>query len=200
MKTKALIGILSVALGAMSAAFAADVGKAAPDFTLPDTSGKEHSLADYKGKYVVLEWINHGCPYVKKHYESGNIPGLQKELTAKDVVWLTINSSQKGKQGYYEPEEAAKVHKEAGGASTAYLLDTEGKVGRAYGAKTTPHMFVINPEGVLIYAGGIDDNPNAEKDEIAQSKNYVKQALEEAQAGKPVSVATAKPYGCGIKY
>src|SRR5688500_7086389 len=145
------------------------IGAPAPDFSLPDTNGRTHSLGDYKGKYVVLEWINHGCPFVKKHYTSSNMQGLQKEATGKGAVWLAICSSAPGKQGHMSAEEWNKPNAENKTAATAVLLDPEGKAGRAYAAKTTPHMFIIDPEGKLIYAGGIDDKPTPNTADIASS-------------------------------
>lgn len=176
-------------------------GKPAPDFSVPDANGKTHSLADYKGQWLVLEWFNKDCPYVKKHYGSGNMQKLQNTYTAKDVKWLTVISSAKGKQGYLEPAEALQVatdHKL--GASAAFLLDPSGTMGKAYDAKTTPHMYIIDPEGVLVYAGAIDDNDSANPAVIPDSKNYVVAALDEALAGKAVSTAATRPYGCTVKY
>lgn len=176
-------------------------GQPAPDFSVMDAEGTEHTLGDYKGQWLVLEWFNKDCPYVKKHYGSGNMQKLQNTYTAKDVKWLTIISSAEGKQGYLEPKEALTVateHKLA--ASAPFLLDPSGTMGKAYDAKTTPHMYVINPEGVLIYAGGIDDNDSANPAVIPDSQNYVAAALDEAMAGKPVTTAAARPYGCTIKY
>jgi alkyl hydroperoxide reductase subunit AhpC len=175
-------------------------GEAAPDFTLKSVEGQDVKLSDYKGKYVVLEWINHGCPFVVKHYDSGNMPALQKELTGKDVVWLSVCSSAENKQGYETPEGWKKLNEEKKGAASAILLDTEGTVGKAYGAKTTPHMYVVNPEGTLIYQGAIDDKPSTDQEDIPGAKNYVKAAIEEDMAGKPVTTASTKPYGCGVKY
>jgi len=176
------------------------VGQPAPDFTLKDTSGKEHKLSDLKGKFVVLEWINYGCPFVKKHYDSQNMQKLQKDAAARDVVWLTICSSAPGKQGHFPPAEAAAKTKDYGAAAAAYLLDEDGTVGKLYGAKTTPDMFVINPEGVLIYKGAIDDNSSPDAAAIKDAKNYVTAALAEASAGQPVSTSSTKPYGCSVKY
>ncbi len=178
---------------------ALETGKAAPDFTLTDINGQKKSLADFKGKYVVLEWINHGCPFVKKHYGSGNMQKLQKDYTGKDVVWLSICSSANGKEGHMtaaEWQKAAKKH----GAASAILLDGEGIVGKQYGAKTTPHMYIINPEGELIYQGAIDDTPSTDTADVATAKNYVRAALDESMAGKPVTTPSTKPYGCGVKY
>ncbi len=199
------IKLLSLALilgttGALLAAEAPRVGAAAPGFSLPDSNGKTHSLGDFKGKYVVLEWFNPGCPFVKKHYESDNMQKLQKEFTGKDVVWLTIDSSAKGTQGYLTPEDAKKQLAEWKMNPTALLLDPEGKVGHGYNATNTPQMFVINPEGKLIYEGAIDSKASTSAADIPSSTNYVKAALEEAMAGKPVANAQTKPYGCSVKY
>ncbi|NJK91672.1 MAG: thioredoxin family protein [Blastochloris sp.] len=179
---------------------AADVGKPAPDFKLTDTNGKSHNLSDFKGKTVVLEWINHGCPFVVKHYASGNMQKLQKTYTAKDVVWLSICSSAEGKQGYMKPEEWNKTTAEKGAAPTAVLLDADGKVGQLYGAKTTPEIFIINPEGVLVYEGAIDSIKSTDQADVAKAENYVSKALEELMAGKPISTASTPPYGCSVKY
>jgi peroxiredoxin len=185
---------------ALHAAKEASVGKPAPDFTLTDAGGAKRSLSDHKGKYVVLEWVNHGCPFVKKHYDSGNMQSLQKELTGKDVVWLSICSSAKGKQGHYSAGEWKKVAQEKGMASTAVLLDEGGTVGKTYGAKTTPHMYVVNPEGVLIYKGAIDDRPTADAADVKGAHNYVRAAVEESMSGKKVAAANTTPYGCSVKY
>lgn len=176
------------------------IGAAAPAFTAVDSNGKSHNLADFKGKYVVLEWLNHGCPYVVKHYESKNMQGLQKEYTAKGVVWLSIISSVPGKQGHSTPAKANEDLAAKGGASTAVLLDEKSDIGRLYGAKTTPHMFVIDPAGNVIYKGAIDDKPTTDTDDIAGATNYVRAALDAAMAGKPVAMAQTKPYGCSVKY
>lgn len=176
------------------------IGQAAPGFTVVDSNGKSHNLSDFKGKYVVLEWLNHGCPYVKKHYGAKNMQTLQAEWTAKGVVWLSIISSSEGKQGYSTPEQANKDVAEQGAKPTAVLLDPKGDVGRLYGAKTTPHMFVVNPEGNLIYKGAIDSVKSADADDIAGATNYVTAALTAAMAGKPVATAETKPYGCSVKY
>lgn len=187
-------------LCAPSVRAAVNTGETAPDFTLTDTNGQSHSLSDFKGKFVVLEWLNHDCPFVKKHYDSGNMQGLQKEYVAKDVIWLSINSSAAGKEGNYSPEESNELTKEKDAASTAVLLDPDGQVGKLYGAKTTPHMFVVSPQGLLIYQGAIDDRPSADPADIPTSVNYVKAALDEALSGKAVSVSTTKSYGCSVKY
>jgi peroxiredoxin len=194
-----LPAFFAVALAA-SACAAPEVGKPAPDFTLSDLSGKTHELSDYKGKYVVLEWVNFGCPFVKKQYGSENMQHLQREFTDKGVVWLSICSSAPGKQGNETPDAAKKGISKFGWAASAYLSDEDGKVGRLYNAKTTPDMFVVDPKGTLIYAGAIDDKPTPDPATIKGSNNYVKAALTEATAGKPVSVPTTKPYGCSVKY
>jgi AhpC/TSA family len=194
------VAALAAALAVPSAQAAAVVGQPAPEFSVPDTGGATQSLAAYKGKYVVLEWINFECPFVGKHYGSGHMQKLQKDYTGKGVVWLSINSSATGKQGYYPADKAAALMKERGGAPTAYLLDTAGTVGRAYGAKTTPHMFIVDPKGTLIYAGGIDDTPSTDLADIKTAKNFVSKALDEALAGKPVTTTTSQAYGCSVKY
>ncbi len=176
------------------------VSQTAPNFSLTDTHGTTHSLADFQGSYVVLEWINHGCPFVKKHYDSGNMQGLQQEMTNQDVVWLSICSSAPGKQGYFAAEAWNQMTTEKGAQPTAVLLDPDGYVGRQYGAKTTPHMFVIDPQGTLIYQGAIDDHPTADQADIAGAKNYVQAALLQALAGKPVLQPRTKSYGCSVKY
>lgn len=178
----------------------AAVDQKAPDFSLTGIDGKAYKLSDFKGKYVVLEWNNVDCPFVKKHYASGNMQGLQKKYTDKGVVWLTICSSAEGKQGYYESAALQEKAKESKFSSTAYLRDADGAVGRTYGAKTTPHMFVINPEGVLIYAGAIDDKPSPDPKDIAGASNYVASCLDESMAGKAVAAKSSTPYGCGVKY
>ena len=182
--------------------FAADakVGEKAPGFTLVDSNGMEHSLSDFEGKYVVLEWVNYDCPFVRKHYNSGNMQSLQKEYTEKGVVWLTICSSAPGKQGNFSNEEINSRSKEHGANFTAYLVDASGEVGKMYGAKTTPHMYVISPEGTLVYAGGIDDTPSTDVDDIETATNYVSAALDTAMNGEEIAVKVSKPYGCSVKY
>jgi len=177
-----------------ASAASATVGQPAPNFTLQGADGKTHSLAAYKGKFVVLEWTNPQCPFVHKFYDSGAMQTLQKEETGKGVVWLRINSSAAGHEG------SQTYVKENHVAATNSLIDADGKVGHIYGARTTPHMFVINPQGELIYAGGIDNTPSPDPATIATAKNYVTAALDEAMAGKPVSTPTAPPYGCSVKY
>ena len=178
----------------------ATVGTAAPAFKLVDSQGKTHDLSEYRGQYVVLEWLNHGCPFVRKHYNSGNMQRLQKEYTARGVVWLSINSAAPGKEGYTTAEQANALTAEKGGAATAVLFDSDGTVGHSYGARTTPHMFVINPEGVVIYNGAIDNRRSTEVADVEGAQNYVSAALDEAMGGKPVTVATTQPYGCSVKY
>lgn len=196
-----LLPVLAGALLAPPAALAAPkVGAPAPAFSGIDSHGKTHSLGDYKGKYVVLEWLNHGCPYVAKHYGSGNMQKLQREWTDKGAVWLSVQSSAKGKQGNQSAEEANKTAKEKGSAASAILLDEGGDIARAYGAQTTPHMFVIDPKGKLIYAGAIDDKASTDEEDVAGATNYVSAALTAAMAGKPVKVASTKAYGCSVKY
>ena len=177
-----------------------EIGADAPAFTLPDTHGNDHSLSDYAGKWVVLEWLNYGCPFVQKHYGSGNMQKLQAEYEARGIVWLAIVSSAPGQQGYYEPDAMNAQNAENGSKAAAVLLDPEGDVGRAYAAKTTPQMYVINPEGILLYNGAIDDTPTSRLSDIEGAKNYLVQALEEAMAGEPVSLPTTQPYGCSVKY
>ena len=179
---------------------AAGIGQPAPDFTLTDSNGNSHSLAQYKGKTVVLEWNNPQCPFVGKHYGSGNMQKQQADAVASGVVWLTINSSATGKQGDLDGAGANAYIAKVGARQTAYLLDPEGKAGHLYGARTTPHMYVIDAQGVLRYMGGIDSIASTEKEDVARATQYVPQALGELKAGKPVSVPTAQPYGCSVKY
>lgn len=176
------------------------VGEPAPDFTAKDSNGKVQKLSDYRGKYVVLEWHNRQCPFVHKHYASGNMQKLQKEWTAKGVVWFTVISSAPGKQGYMTPEQENAYIKQVNASPTAVLLDPGGEVGHLYSAKTSPHMFVINQQGILIYDGAIDDKPTTDLDDVGTAKNYVNLALEEAMAGKQVENPVTRPYGCSVKY
>ena len=176
------------------------VGQAAPDFSLPDTNGKNHALSDFQGKLVVLEWANHECPFVGKHYNSGNMQNLQKTYTGKGIIWFTIGSSAPGKQGHFPPGTWNELTKTKGASPTAVLLDPEGKVGRLYGAMTTPHMFVVDPKGVLVYQGAIDDIPSTDADDVPKAKNYVQAALDESVTGKNVSTPSTKSYGCSVKY
>ena len=179
---------------------AAAVGQPAPAFSATDTSGRTVSLADFKGKTVVLEWVNPGCPYVRKHYGSGNLPATQKEATASGVVWLAINSTAKDASDYQAPGQLAAWMTSQQGAPSATLMDESGKVGMAYGARTTPHMYVIDARGTLAYAGAIDSKPTANPADIAGATNYVKQALAELRAGKAVSQPVTRAYGCSVKY
>ena len=195
-----ILSILFAVALAASVYASPQVGKPAPNFTLKDLSGQSHELSDFKGKYVVLEWVNFGCPFVEKHYGSKNMQKLQKEFVDKGVVWLSICSSAPGKQGNETPDAAKSGLAEFGSAATAYLDDEDGTVGKLYQAKTTPDMFVVNPDGVLIYAGAIDDKPTPDPSTVAGANNYVRAALEEATAGKAVSVPSTKPYGCSVKY
>ena len=184
-----------------SGAFAAvTVGSAAPDFSLPDANGKTQTLSQYKGKTVVLEWNNPGCPFVQKHYSSGNIPKQQADATKEGVVWLTINSGASGKQGHLDNAGAQAFVAQYHAAPSAYLFDGDGKVGHLYGAKTTPHMYIVDAGGTLRYMGGIDSIASTDKDDLAQATQYVPQALAELKAGKPISVKTSEPYGCAVKY
>lgn len=194
---KAQLSLLALLIAGVLQA-AVQTGSEAPGFTLVDTNGTEYSLADFEGSFVVLEWLNHGCPFVVRHYDSGNIPALQKKYTDEGVVWLSIVSSAPGKQGYYEPEEANRLTEEKGASPTAVLLDPSGDAGRAYGARTTPHMYVIDPDGVLIYQGAIDDKPRG--GDPAETTNYVAAALDAAMAGEEVEVGSTQPYGCSVKY
>jgi len=189
-----------VAAALAAPAWAARVGEKAPGFTATDSNGVQRDLSGYAGKYVVLEWHNNGCPYVRKQYDSGNMQKLQKEWTARGVVWLTVISSAPGKQGYVTAGEENAYVKKMNAAPTAALLDPAGRLGHLYDAKTSPHMFIIGPSGTLIYNGAIDDQPTTDPASVAGAKNYVSQALAEAMAGKPVSVPTSPPYGCSVKY
>ncbi len=192
-----LVASLSLA-GAAHAA--ATVGQPAPAFTLTDTKGTTHSLSDFAGKTVVLEWFNHECPFVKKHYGAGNMQAQQNAATGKGVVWLTVNSSAPGKQGHVNAEQANAVLGEWKATPTAFLLDHDGKVGQAYGAKTTPHLFVIDGEGVLRYNGAIDSNPSADPADIPGATQYVSAALGDLAANRAVARGTTQPYGCSVKY
>jgi peroxiredoxin len=195
------LGALTLALAAAGAAAgAATVGTPAPDFTLTDSQGRPQALASYKGKFVVLEWVNFDCPFVGKHYGTGNMQKLQKTYTGKGAVWLSVNSSAPGKQGHFAPDKVNALLKEKAASPSAYLIDADGAVGRAYGAKTTPHMFVVDPNGTLVYAGGIDDKASTDAADVATARNFLASALDEAMAGKPVTTPTATPYGCSVKY
>ncbi|MGD0444284.1 MAG: thioredoxin family protein [Edaphobacter sp.] len=193
--------LLSFVLTALSLpALAVAPGTTAPDFKGTDSNGVQHSLSDYRGKYVVLEWANKGCPYDQKHYLSGSMENLQKDWTAKGVVWLSVISSAPGEQGYVTPSEENNYIKSMHVASTAVLLDPTGAIGRLYEAKTTPHMFVIDPTGKLIYQGAIDNKPTTEQEDLKGADNYLNDALNASMSGKPVAVASTRPYGCSVKY
>ncbi len=192
--------LCSVVLAASARAESASIGQPAPNFKLEGADGRAHSLTHYAGKYVVLEWTNPQCPFVKKFYGSEAMQELQKKETARGVVWLRINSGAPGHEGSQTAAEMASYVKENHVAATASLLDPSGQVGHLYGARSTPQMFVIDPKGSLIYAGGIDNKPSADPADIASATNFVAQALDEAMAGKPVSTPTARPYGCSVKY
>ena len=193
----AAIAVVAVAWPAWAAL---EAGHAAPAFKAQDLTGVEHTLAEYRGKFVVLEWNNPGCPFVQKHYDTGNMQKLQQDFTKRGVVWLTVNSTNPGSSDYRAPDTQSAWNKEKNLASTAYLRDPSGSVGQLYGAKTTPHMFVLDPKGVLIYAGGIDDKRSANVADVAGAKNFVKLALNDALAGQPVAISAAPAYGCSVKY
>lgn len=178
----------------------AKVGEIAPNFELRAHNGKTYSLKDFKGKHVVLEWFNKDCPFVKKHYSSNNMQALQKKYAKKGVVWLSIVSSAPGKQGYLTIETAGKTKTEHGSKAFAILMDPKGKVGKEYSAKTTPHMYVIGPDGKFVYTGAIDSNPSTDPEDIKESKNYVQLALDESLEGNEVKIKRSKAYGCGVKY
>ena len=175
-------------------------GDAAPDFALPDTRGNTHGLKDYPGKYVVLEWTNYECPFVKKHYNSGNMQALQKTYTDKGVVWLTICSSARGKQGNAEADEIHRTNGANGFAATAYLIDEDGAVGKKFGARTTPHLFIINPDRKLGYQGAIDSVRSTDPKDVPEAMNYVREYLDLMMNGESPSHTTTQPYGCGVKY
>jgi len=201
MKTIKLVylAVLVIMLSPMSA-HAISMNEPAPDFTLTDVDGAEYSLSDFAGKFVVLEWVNYDCPFVRKHYDSGNMQGLQEKYEQNGVVWLSINSSAEGKQGYFPNEELKERIKKENAKPAAYLVDTDGSVGRLYEAKTTPHMYVINPEGKLIYQGAIDDTPSTNPGDIETSENYIRSCFQKALNGEAVSTSSTKSYGCSVKY
>jgi alkyl hydroperoxide reductase subunit AhpC len=194
--------VAGAAFGLMAAGVSAQAvpGQPAPDFTLTSVDGKKVNLADFRGRYVVLEWNNPHCPFVVKHYGSGNMQSLQKRFTAENVAWLTINSTNASHSEYMAPAVLAGWMKEQGAAPTAVMLDADGKVGRAFGARATPHMYVIDPKGTLVYAGAIDDKRSANAADVKIANNYVVQALTEARAGKALTAASTTAYGCSIKY
>jgi peroxiredoxin len=199
-KTALKLMIISLMISPWIALADVTIGKPAPDFTLVDSNGKSHTLKNFKGKTVVLEWLNFECPFVKKYYESGAMQKIQADETAKGVVWLSVISSAKGKQGYYEPTALNARNEKEKGKATAILLDTDGKIGKLYGAQTTPHMFVIDQKGALVYRGAIDDQPSTDREDLAKAKNYVKAALDDLRAGRKVASSETKSYGCGVKY
>jgi hypothetical protein len=192
--------IIALSAGLQTATAKARIGAPAPDFTLTDSNGRAHALADFKGKTLVLEWTNHECPYVGKHYRGNNMQVLQKKWTDQGVVWLSVISSAPGQPGHISPQQANKLTADRGAAPTAVLFDPTGKTGRAYGARTTPHMYVINAEGSLVYMGGIDNRPTARLEDLKGARNFVDAALSEISQGKPVSVTGSRAYGCSIKY
>jgi hypothetical protein len=193
-----VLALIPLAMPAI--ALAAKVGAPAPAFSARDTYGRTYKLSDLRDRWVVLEWHNQGCPYVRKHYDSGNMQKLQKTWTEKGVIWLTVISSAPGMQGHVTAEEANGYVKASKASPTAVLLDPSGELGHLYEALTTPHMYVINPKGVLIYNGAIDNRPSTELSDVAGAVDYVSAALAEAMAGKPVAIPTSRPYGCSVKY
>jgi len=195
---KTVLGIAAIALST-SVLASAPPGQQAPTFTLTDLNGKTVSLADYKGKTVVLEWHNFECPFVQKHYRSGNMQALQKKY-ANDVVWLAVTSTARTASDYMEPPRISKQLTEFKAAPAHYLMDTPGSVGMAFGAKTTPHMYIIDPSGKVAYNGAIDDRKSTHVEDVKGAKNYVPAALDEMKAGKPVTVASTTPYGCSVHY
>ncbi|MDZ7722457.1 MAG: thioredoxin family protein [candidate division KSB1 bacterium] len=196
------IHLLYIALLLFPALLVAGVqtGEQAPDFDLIDVKGETHSLSQYDGKLVVLEWFNYGCPFVQKHYKSDNMQNLQEKYTEKGVVWLTVTSSAPGKPGFLTAEKAQELEILDNADPTAILLDHDGSVGNQYGAKTTPHMFIINKEGKVVYNGAIDSIRSTDPADVSKAKNYASQALDELLSGKDVSVNSTKPYGCSVKY
>lgn len=196
---RSVIGVLAVSL--VSNAFAAaPPGQMAPDFSLPATDGKTTKLADFKGKWVVLEWVNPGCPYVQKHYVTKNMQALQKEGDGKGVVWLAVNSTNPSHQDYLKPAAMGSWMKTQGGTPRATLMDEKGDTGRAYSARTTPQMLLIDPQGKVVYNGAIDDKRSSNPEDVKTAKNHLRAALDESLAGKPVTTASTSPYGCSVKY
>jgi peroxiredoxin len=191
----------AAALTAAAPALAAPaINQPAPAFQAVDADGRVRSLNEFRGKVVVLEWTNQGCPYVRKHYDTGNMQGLQKRLTGEGVVWLTVASSGPGKQGHLDATSAKAMLREQGAKPTALLLDADGKVGKAYDARVTPHMYIVGKDGKLAYMGGIDDRATSDKADVAGAKNYVTAAINDLRAGRPVAQPVSKPYGCSVKY
>lgn len=199
MKLHRWILAASAAVLSLGLTAAPQIGAPAPDFTVVDSKGSSHSLRDFAGKTVVLEWTNHDCPFVKKHYQ-GNMQALQKEMTAQDVVWLSVISSAPGKQGHVSPAEADELTARRNAAPTAVVFDESGVVGQAYAAKTTPHMYVIDKAGVLQYMGGIDSIPSAKVGDIASATPLFANAAKAVLAGETPNPAISKPYGCSVKY
>lgn len=198
--TAVVLGSLSGWLGSRIVLARVTVGEPAPNFTALDSNGVRHKLSDYRGRKVILEWTNHDCPYVQKHYSTGNMQGLQRETTNNGLIWLSLISSAPQKQGYVSSAQANELTASRDAAPTAVLLDAEGKIGRLYGAKTTPHMFIVDDAGTLVYMGGIDDRPTTNKDDVRGAHNYVRAALQELAAGKSLSNPVTRPYGCSVKY
>lgn len=196
----ALFALIAATIAPLTAFADAQVGGAAPDFRLQDANGKETSLSQFKGKTVVLEWFNPGCPFVKKFYSGGDMQRFQKEVVGKGGVWLTIASSAEGKPGYISLQDAPKAVSSMDLQSTALLLDPKGTTGRAYGARTTPHMYVVNPAGTLVYAGAIDSTPSTDSDDIPGATNYVLNAVDGIAKGKDFDPVSTGPYGCSVKY
>jgi peroxiredoxin len=197
-----LIPLWAVGSYSVEAQAQVKIGEKAPDFPMKGTDGKEHKLSDYLGKTVVLEWFNHDCPFVKKHYDKSvkNMQSLQKNATDDGVIWVSINSSAQDKQGYLTTEEAIGISAEKAAHPSVILLDANGKIGKLYGARTTPHMFIIDKAGIIRYMGAIDSTPSTDASDISASKNYISQALAEIKAGKPVSEPVTEAYGCSVKY
>lgn len=195
-----LLAAVVAGTGGVAAAGGPSIGSPAPDFVGTDSNGKPVALKDLRGKIVVLEWSNNQCPFVGKHYRSGNMQSLQKEATGEGVVWLTILSSAPGEQGNVTAAEANELTRSRGASPTAVILDPSGTIGHAYGARTTPHMFIIDKNGTLDYMGGMDDKPTTDLADVATAKNYVRLALAAVMTGKPVQDAVTRPYGCSIKY
>ena len=194
--------LIATLLGALTslAGATATVGQPAPAFTVKDTSGKPVSLADFKGRTVVLEWVNPGCPYVQKHYSSANMQGTQRDAATKGAVWLSVNSTAQDHGDYKPPAAMAQWMQQQKAAATATLMDSDGKAGRAYGARTTPHLYIVDGSGTLVYAGAIDNKPSANPADVTTATNHVKVALGELQAGKAISLPSTRPYGCSVKY
>ena len=200
LKKSCILALLVFAQAAIAAPGEPEIGKPAPLFSATDSNGKTHNLADYRGKIVVLEWTNHDCPYVRKHYGAGNMQALQNDAREADIVWLTVISSAPGKQGYVDPAEANKLTASRNAAPHAVLLEPDGAIGKAYGARTTPHMYIIDAEGVLRYKGGIDDKPTSDPADIDGAENYVRAALADLASGSAVRTPVSRPYGCSVKY